>query len=145
MVMFRVRAAALCVADGRVLLAKHVRGAQQTYLLPGGGVAAGETAVAAVEREVREEAGTGCEVGALRYVVETLAPGGARHLVQIVFATTLLGTPGPSLDPRVAECAWHPIADLRTLPFHPDVGGQIADDLAAGFDGCRYLLAPWRN
>jgi 8-oxo-dGTP pyrophosphatase MutT (NUDIX family) len=142
--MFRVRVAALCAADGRVLLAKHVRGSRATYLLPGGGVASGETAIAAVEREVREEAGTGCEVGALRYVVETLATDGTRHLVQVVFAATLTGEPGASADPRVAECAWHPIADLRTLPFHPDVGTEIANDLDAGFDGCRYLLAPWR-
>jgi len=143
--MVRVRVAALCVAGERVLLAKHVRGNQATYLLPGGGVAAGETATAAVEREVREEAGVACDVGALRYVVETLAPAGTRHLVQIVFAAAVRGEPGASVDPRVAECAWHPITDLRALPFHPDVGAAIADDLAAGFDGCRYLLAPWRD
>ena len=143
--MFRVRVAALCVAGERVLLAKHVRGTRATYLLPGGGIASGETAVAAIEREMREEAAADCEVGALRYVVETIAPAGTRHLVQVVFAVTLLGAPGASSDPRVAECAWHPAAALRTLPFHPDVGAAIADDLAAGFEGCRYLLAPWRD
>jgi 8-oxo-dGTP diphosphatase len=142
--MLRIRVAALCVADGKVLLARHVRGARTAYLLPGGGLEPEETAMAALTREVREEVGARCEVGALAYVIEMLAPGGERHLVQLVFRTTLRDPIGRSSDARVAECAWHPIAALRSLPVHPDAGAAIADDLEAAFEGCRYILAPWK-
>jgi 8-oxo-dGTP diphosphatase len=142
--MLRVRVAALCVHDDKVLLAKHVRGEHVAYLLPGGGVAGGERLEDALVRELREEAGAGLDVGDLRYVVEVRGPDGARHLVQIVFAATLRGPVGASSDPRVEECAWHPFDDLRRLRLHPDTGVQLADDLEAHVTGCRYILADWR-
>jgi 8-oxo-dGTP diphosphatase len=143
--MSRVRAAALCVEGGQILLAKHVRGAHVAYLLPGGGVEPGESVAVALAREMREEAGVDCEVGAFRYVVETVSPRGERHLVQLVFEVSLNGPLGSSRDPRVAECAWHPIGALRDLAIHPDAGAQLADDLEHGRAGCRYLHVPWRT
>lgn len=142
--MLRVRAAALCVADGRVLLAEHVKDDRTSYLLPGGGVEADELAIDALAREASEEAGVGCEVGDLRYVVEVIAPNGSRHLVQLVFDATLLGPPGASSDPRVVRCAWHRLADLRVLPFYPDISIELSEDLRSGSRVCRYIMAPWR-
>jgi 8-oxo-dGTP diphosphatase len=142
--MLRVRVAALCVHDGRVLLAKHVRGEHVAYLLPGGGVGGGERLTDALVRELREEAGADFDIGELRYLVEVRAPGGQRHLVQAVFAATLRSPLGPSSDPRVEACAWHELGELRRLRLHPDTGAEIAGDLDAHVTGCRYILADWR-
>ena len=149
--MLRLRVAAFIVRDGRILLARHYKAKRSTYLLPGGGTEQGEFARDALARELREEAGVECAVGDLRYVVEVRAPDGRRHIIQLVFAARTLGEPGRSTDPRVAECAWHPIADLRRLPIRPSVGTAIADDLERSGRSLdrpsarlRYLLAAWR-
>jgi len=144
--MVRVRVAALAVKKEKILLARHVKANRSAFLLPGGGMESGEAAAESLLRELREEAGVDARIGDLRYVMEAHSPDGKRHILQLVFAVNIDGEIGASLDPRVAECAWHPINDLRTLRMHPDAGATIADDLAAGAaPSCRYLLAPWRE
>jgi ADP-ribose pyrophosphatase YjhB (NUDIX family) len=142
--VIRVRVAALIVANGRILLARHEKDGQITFLLPGGGVRDGETARVALARELSEEASARVESHALRYVVETTAPDGSRHLLQLVFNATLLDEVGASTDPRVSACEWHDVVALKTLRFQPSVGDIIAGDLSGSGDMlCRYLLAPW--
>ncbi|MDP5308329.1 NUDIX hydrolase [Paracoccus spongiarum] len=62
---YRLRpgAYAVLLRGGQVLLT-HQDGPEPEYQLPGGGIDAGEGAVAALHREVREE--TGYRIGALR-------------------------------------------------------------------------------
>ena len=142
--MVRVRVAALAVRGDRVLLARHVKHGRTSFLLPGGGVEADETAREALARELREEAGTASTSRELRYVVEARSPSGSKHLLQLVFATDIEGEVGASTDPRVAACEWHPIEALRTLDLHPAIGVVLADDLrGSGTGPCRYLVAPW--
>ena len=144
--MLRVRVAALAVRKEKILLARHVKASRSAYLLPGGGMESGETAVESLTRELRDEAGVEARIGDLRYVIEAHSPDAKRHILQLVFAVKIDGDIGGSVDPRVAECAWHPVSDLRTLRMHPDAGAALADDLAGGGPPAfRYLLAPWRE
>ena len=144
--MLRVRVAALAVRKEKILLARHVKANRSAFLLPGGGMESGETAAESLMRELREEAGVEARIGDLRYVIEAHSPDSKRHILQLVFAVKIDGDVGKSLDPRVAECAWHPIDELRSLRMHPDAGAAIAHDLAGAAPGaCRYLLAPWRE
>ena len=141
--MLRVRVAALAVRKEKILLARHVKASRSAYLLPGGGMESDETATESLTRELREEAGVDARVGDLRYVIEARSPDAKRHILQLVFAVKIDGDIGNSVDPRVAECAWHPVSELRTLRMHPDAGAAIADDLAGGGPPVfRYLLAP---
>jgi len=139
----RVRAAALALRNGSILLARHVKDGRTSFLLPGGGVDAGEFAHSALARELREEAQVTATIGSLRYVIEARTPDGSRHIVQLVFDATFDGDVGPSTDPRVAACEWHLVHALRTLPFYPAVGSHIADDLENRRAEARYILAPW--
>jgi 8-oxo-dGTP diphosphatase len=141
--MVRTRVAALIVRGNSVLLARHVKRARTTYLLPGGGIEPNESALDALTRELREEASATVRIGALRCVVEAIAPDGSKHLMQLVFDAALDGAVGPSTDSRVAACEWHDIAELETLDIHPAIGKQLAEEIRSGDTTCRYIIAPW--
>jgi 8-oxo-dGTP diphosphatase len=142
--VMRVRVAALAVRGGRVLLARHVKNARTSFLLPGGGMEPNETAREALARELREEAGVTSTSSDLQYVVEARSPNGSKHLLQLVFSVEIDGEVGASTDARVAACEWHDVESLRTLDLHPAVGAILADDIqGGGTPACRYLVAPW--
>ena len=53
----RIRVSAILRRETRILLCRHDKGGRAVWLLPGGGVNAGETLVDAVQRELTEECG----------------------------------------------------------------------------------------
>ena len=53
----RIRVSAILRREGRVLLRRHEKDGRQYWLLPGGGVNAGESLVDALRRELAEECG----------------------------------------------------------------------------------------
>ncbi len=69
-----VRVAAVVARDGRVLLARHEKGGESYWVLPGGAVEPGETLAGALVRELREEAGLEVEVGDLLFVNDGYRP-----------------------------------------------------------------------
>jgi len=70
---FRVRAVALIVHDGTVLMARNE--AESFHYTVGGGVHHGESAEQAVRREVREELGIDLEVDRLVFIHENFFDG----------------------------------------------------------------------
>lgn len=63
----RHRVGALIVRNNKVLLIYRRKPSGVYYVLPGGGVEAGETPKEALAREMKEEAGIDCQVGELLY------------------------------------------------------------------------------
>ncbi|WP_145908923.1 NUDIX hydrolase [Kitasatospora viridis] len=120
---FRLAAYAVCIEDGRVLLARHVTPeGESTWTLPGGGVEHAEDPFDAVIREVAEE--TGCEA-----VVERLlgvdsrvipaaeARAGTEHQNVGVFYRVRItaGRLRPEPNGQTAESVWTPIPDVAGL------------------------------
>jgi ADP-ribose pyrophosphatase YjhB (NUDIX family) len=121
----RVAAYALIIRDDRVLLTRiSERGYHSgSWTLPGGGINHGESPRAALEREVQEECGVPCEVGALLDVhdahFEGMAPSGRNedfHAVHLLFEATV----PEDVEPRVVEAdgttdavAWIQLAEVE--------------------------------
>jgi ADP-ribose pyrophosphatase YjhB (NUDIX family) len=90
----RIRVSALLRWRERILLCRHEKAGKEYWLLPGGGVEAGESLVEALHRELREEVGIEDDLpfeGPVA-LVDSIAPQDARaqkHVVHIIFASDL--------------------------------------------------------
>lgn len=90
----RVRVSALLRWQERVLLCRQEKPGKEYWLLPGGGVAGGETLSGALRRELGEELGIWDDLhfeGPIA-VAESIAPEwtpGERHVIHIVFGADL--------------------------------------------------------
>jgi ADP-ribose pyrophosphatase YjhB (NUDIX family) len=121
---FRLAAYAVCIEEGRVLLARHVSAnGQSAWTLPGGKVEHAEDPFDAVIREVAEE--TGCEAVVERLLgvdsrvipaAERAVPGPEHQNVGIFYRVRITGGQlRPEPDGEVAESVWTPIPDVVDL------------------------------
>lgn len=122
----RVAAYAVIRRDDRVLLTRVSSRGYHTgqWSLPGGGVEHGERPADALVREVREECGVSCEVGALLDVVDDhfsgVAPSGRFedfHSVMLLFSAEIPADAEPRLtetDGTTDAVEWVALADIRS-------------------------------
>ncbi|ASQ90868.1 NUDIX hydrolase [Prosthecochloris sp. GSB1] len=145
----RLRVSALCVVDGKALFVEHKSfapddpGLPDTYwILPGGVVEPGETMREAVMREMLEETGLRCRVGAMAFVKELLYPapglpgaGGVHHSVSIGFHCEVTG--GELMtgrDPELPDDG-QVIIRVRWLPLDTLDGYELYPPFLYGFLG----------
>ncbi|MFE9457977.1 NUDIX hydrolase [Streptomyces californicus] len=139
----RIAAYAVCVEDGRVLLALAVGpDGDRVWTLPGGGVEHAEDPYDAVVREVAEETGLEAEVELLLGVDSRVVPAaerrrsGAPELQNIgVFYCVRVtgGTLRPEPNGDTAGSVWTPLPEVVRLRRSSlvDVGLALADTLPA--------------
>jgi ADP-ribose pyrophosphatase YjhB (NUDIX family) len=139
---FKVRAAAVAIRDGRVLL-HFIKGGGDSdtvyCVLPGGGVDFGETARDAVARELREELSVDAGVGRLLFVAEQFFALTRRRWHQLAwyYEVTLPGDCEAVLrdswdvtePPYRTTFRWVPLADLDSAPLIPGFLRQALRDL----------------
>lgn len=132
---FKVRAAALIVRDGRVLL-NHVQSGG-AWMLPGGTGEFGESSETTLRRELREELGVETAVGRLLWVVEHFFVGGPRRWHQLLWvheaalpedcAIVRKETWESAGSDGVDRFRWTPLSDLHGVRLIP---GFLADAIA---------------
>ncbi|MFI5286151.1 MAG: NUDIX domain-containing protein [Candidatus Dormibacteria bacterium] len=144
----RLRVGVLVWREGEVLLVRHEKGGRSYWLVPGGGVDAGETMVAAATRELLEETGYAVEIGRLLLLCEAIDPKpGGRHIVNAVYAGTVrAGTLEVGADDKsLREAKWQPLQALAELEMYPPIGAELlacCEEDGAG--AVRVLGNTWR-
>ena len=140
---FRLAAYAVCIEDGRVLLARYVpQEGESRWTLPGGRVEHGEDPFDAVIREVAEE--TGCTAVVERLlgvdsrvipVAECRVAGPVPHQnVGIFYRVRITGGQlRPEPDGEIAESVWTQVAGVARLRRSSlvDVGLALAQSVPA--------------
>ena len=125
----RIRVSALLRWEDRILLCRHEKGTREYWLLPGGGVNAGESLADALHRELDEEVGIGDELpleGPVA-IAESIAPErsfAAKHVVHIVFAGDLSGRSLEQVTSQDAAVRGHRLFALHELDdvvLHPPI------------------------
>ena len=118
----RIRAVAVVLREGKLLVMHRRRGGREYAVLPGGGIEEGESVQDAVLRELREETGLRGRVGALLPVpVDAESP--ALYLsVQVDGAELELGGPEKERadEQNVYRPAWVPLAEVDGLDLVPE-------------------------
>jgi 8-oxo-dGTP diphosphatase len=135
-VSFRLAAYAVCIEDGRVLLALHVpKAGEPRWTLPGGQVEHAEDPFDAVIREVAEETGCDAVVERLLGVDSRVIPAtesrlGVKHQNVGVFYLVRItgGQLRPEPNGETAESVWTPIAEVanRRRSSLVDIGLTLA-------------------
>lgn len=108
--------AAVIERDGAFLVTRRLRGVhlEGCWEFPGGKCEAGEPHAACLEREIREELGTGARVGREIFSIEHAYP---ECVVELhFFQCELTGEPTPLLG---QEMQWAPRERLHALEFPP--------------------------
>jgi ADP-ribose pyrophosphatase YjhB (NUDIX family) len=134
---FHFIARALIVDAGQILLARE-RGAKNTFL-PGGHIEWGEGAADALQRELHEELGTTCRIGAFLGAAENhwVDEAGSHAEINLVFeaacSALTAGEPVISQEAQL-EFLWVQMESTAEYGLLPEALQEIG---AAGGDGWR--------
>ena len=125
----RIRVSAMLRWRERILLCRHEKPGKVYWLLPGGGVNAGESLVDALHRELAEEVGLDDEipVEGPAAIIDSIAPVRSfapKHVVHIVFAGDLGGRSLETVTSTDAAVRGHrlfSVDELDTIVLHPPI------------------------
>lgn len=140
-----VRAQAACFDRDVLLCARHARGGETYWVLPGGHVEGGETLEKALGRELVEETGLVVEAAALWALSEFVAAG--RHVLDCTFLVTrwggeaaLGGDPEAGGGATLVDLAWLDRAGFADARFRPVIlGRRLLDRWADATAPAAYL------
>lgn len=131
----RIRAAAIIIKGGQILLARHEKDGRSYWVLPGGGVDYGETVAEALVREIREEANLDIRLGELVMLNDSIPPDHHRHILNLYFLADIVGGElrAGQNDKRLRGVEFVNVEDIPNISLYPDIRQPLYNGIRNGF------------
>jgi len=140
-----VRCSAIVFRGDSVLLVHRAHGDADDWVLPGGTPSPGESMAACAQRETLEETGLSVVPGRVAFVLESLAPGAERRMVDLVFLAVGAADREPEPQEAHLEARFVPLSVLSGLALRPPLAGHLRALYARGpARTAAYLGNLWR-
>jgi 8-oxo-dGTP diphosphatase len=143
----RVRVAALIRNEsGEILLIKQRKKKKDYWLLPGGGIEFGESAIDALGRELKEELNIEIENPVFLLLNENIDPKGQRHLIQLIFGGEIKSGMEPTIpkkEQQILEYKYFAISELESLEIRPDIKEYLT--INTDWKPSAYIKSKWIN
>lgn len=111
-----------------ILFVRQMKKKHSYWLLPGGGIEYGESAVDALKRELKEELNLIVKKTDFLIFNECVGPYGQRHLIQIVFLVKIKKIK-PDLeikDKTILEFGFFSLEAIKKLEIRPDLKNYLS-------------------
>ncbi len=138
--MKRIRAVAIIVNNGKILVMHRINNEKEYHVFPGGGVESGETIKQAVLREVQEE--TSLEVKIEKLLYHHIYDDNTEHffyLCRYVSGEPKLGDGNEARDMKESNAnfynpVWYEIKELSQLLLYPlEIRDWFTEDIKTNF------------
>ena len=89
--------------EGRILMVKQHHEERDIWMVPGGGIEAGENSIEAAIREAKEETGLDIEVIGVAWHIEEVSPERGQRFVNYMIGKVVGGELGLGYDPELGD------------------------------------------
>jgi len=128
-----------------MLLIAHQKDGAVYWLIPGGGVAFGESLEDALKREFMEELNIDVNVGDMIFLSDSIAPLSERHIVNICFRCFhVSGDYATGKDIRLYDFGFFDAGEIASLKIYPPINSELISILQ-GKQFMGYLGNFWVN
>ncbi|MCB0127896.1 MAG: NUDIX hydrolase [Caldilineaceae bacterium] len=126
----KMRVCGVAIEEQLILLIRHdYPNERPMWHIPGGGAEPGEMLTDALQREFQEELNLAVDIGALRFVCDSVRTHDGGQVVHLIFDVCRASQQQPELNPANTtgqSFCWVPLRELPAMRLYPNIGTQVS-------------------